>query len=431
MKEKFIKSTIILMVGGLLTKILGIIIKIIMSRLIGTEGLGLYMLILPTFTLFIGLAQFGLPIAVSKLVAEDSKNNKNLLFSLIPISILINIILIVIIIFITPILSTYFLHDKRCFYPLLAIAAVIPLTSISSIARSYFFGREQMLPHVISNLLEDVVRLLIMVIGIPLIIHKGIEYAVTFIVLSNIISELTSILVLFFFLPKKFTITKKDLYPNISYIKESLYISIPNTISRFTGQVGYFLEPIILTSTLLFIGYSNKYIVYEYGVLNGYVIPLVLLPSFFTLAISQALLPVISKSYYNRKYDYTKKKIKQAIFFSLLIGIPVTIMFELFPNIFLKIIYNTTEGVSYLRFLAPVCLFQYIQAPLSSSLDAMGKSKYNMTASIYGTLTRTIFLFLLSLFKIGMWGLIISTSINVLVVTFYSLKKVRASLTYN
>ena len=106
-------------------------------------------------------------------------------------------------------------------------------------------------------------------------------------------------------------------------------------------------------------------------------------------------------------------------------------MFELFPSTFLKIIYNTTDGVSYLRFLAPVCLFQYIQSPLSYSLDAMGKSKYNMSASIYGTITRTTLLFLLSLLKIGMWGLIISTSINVLVVTFYSIKKVRTSLTYN
>ena len=211
MKEKFIKSTIILMVGGLLTKLLGIIIKIVMSRLIGTEGLGLYMLILPTFSLFIGLAQFGFPVAVSKLVAEDDKNNKNLLFSLLPVSFIINIILIGIIIFITPILSEQLLHDARTFYPLLAIALVIPLTSISSIARSYFFGRSEMLPHVISNLLEDIVRLLIMIIGIPLIIKKGIEVAVTFIVLSNIVSEFTSILVLFFFLPKSFHIYKSDL----------------------------------------------------------------------------------------------------------------------------------------------------------------------------------------------------------------------------
>ena len=78
MKEKFIISTIILLVGGFLTKVLGMIIKIVMTRLIGTEGIGLYMMILPTFSLFIGLAQAGFPIAISKLVAEDTKNNKKI-----------------------------------------------------------------------------------------------------------------------------------------------------------------------------------------------------------------------------------------------------------------------------------------------------------------------------------------------------------------
>ena len=51
-KEKFIKTTIILMIGGAITKVLGMIIKIIMNRLVGIEGIGLYMLIFPTFSLF-------------------------------------------------------------------------------------------------------------------------------------------------------------------------------------------------------------------------------------------------------------------------------------------------------------------------------------------------------------------------------------------
>ena len=59
---------------------------------------------------------------------------------------------------------------------------------------------------------------------------------------------------------------------------------------------------------------------------------LVLLPSFFTAAISQALIPIISKNFTNGNYNYVKKKIKQGIFFSLLIGIPATIIFELFPD---------------------------------------------------------------------------------------------------
>ena len=89
MKSKFVKSTIILMIGGLITKILGMVIKIITNRLIGTEGLGVYMLITPTFMLLIAIAQLGFPIAISKLVAEDKSNNKNLVFSTFPITIIL------------------------------------------------------------------------------------------------------------------------------------------------------------------------------------------------------------------------------------------------------------------------------------------------------------------------------------------------------
>ena len=83
MKNKLIKSTLILLVGGCITKILGMIIKITIGRMVGSTVLGLYMMILPTFSLFIGLSQFGFPTALSKLVAEDKRNNKNLFFSVI------------------------------------------------------------------------------------------------------------------------------------------------------------------------------------------------------------------------------------------------------------------------------------------------------------------------------------------------------------
>ena len=188
-KEKFIKSTIILMVGGFLTKFLGMIIKIVMSRLMGSEGIGLYMLILPTFSLFIGLAQFGFPIAISKLVAEDKKNNKNLIFSIIPVSLVINLAIIIFIIAISPYLAKNLLNEPRSYLPLLSIAIVLPLTSLSGILRSYFFGRQRMLPHVVSNVTEDIARLLLIILGVPLFLSKGLEYAVTFVVLTNIISE--------------------------------------------------------------------------------------------------------------------------------------------------------------------------------------------------------------------------------------------------
>ena len=429
MKEKFINSVIILLIGGLLTKLLGMFIKIMMSRLIGTEGLGLYMMVLPTFSLFIGIGQFGLPTALSKLVAEKRKNNIKLFFSILPISLFINLLLIITIIVIAPVLANNLLHDPRCYLPILAIAVVIPFTSLSSICRSYFFGKEKMVPHVVSNLLEDIVRLTLMIIGIPFFLPKGLEYAVCYIILSNVISEGVSILVLFLFLPKKIQLKKEDLIPKKDYMKESLSIGIPNTTGRLLGSIGYFLEPILLTTTLLSLGYSSKFITTEYGILSGYVMPLLLLPSFFTMAISQALLPVVSREYTRGNYTFVRRKIKQAILYSLAIGIPVTLFFIIFPELPLKLIYHTNEGISYMRFLAPVCLFQYIQSPLSSCLDAMGRSRDAMIATTIGVIIRSIFLVLLSLLNIGLWGLIIAISLNVLAVTFYSLKKVRSYLT--
>ena len=428
MKEKFIKSTIVLIIGGIITKILGMLNKVIMARYLGTEGLGIYMMILPSFILFLNISSFGFPVAVSKLVSEDDRNNKKLIFTSIIFVLFINFLLMIFILFIAKYLSFNLLHEKRSYYAIMAISLVIPFASISGILRSYFFGRERMGPHVISHITEDIVRIIAMVIGVPFFMHKGVEYAVCFVIITNIISEVTSILILFFFLPKNFSLTRSDVKPSKIYLRDCLSISIPTTATRLIGSICYFLEPIILTGVLLYVGYPNSVIVREYGIISGYALPLILLPSFFSNAISQALLPVITKKYKMRDIAGVKRKIRQGIAYSLLIGIPLTIVLEMFPDKLLKLLYNTTSGVSYIRFLAPVCLLQYIQAPLASTLDALGMSKENFTSNLAGVLTRLVMLPLFSLIKIGMWGLIFSTSLNVVVVTMMNIKQVRKKL---
>ena len=429
MKDKFIQSTIILLIGGLITKVLGMLIKIIMARLIGTEGLGYYMLILPTFILLINISQLGLPLALSKLISEDKKSSKKLFLSILPILIIINIIIMILIYILSPIISNNLLHNKDLELSIKAMSLVIPFTSISSICRSYFFGKQRMFPHVLSNIIEDLVRIIIMIIGVSHILPYGLKYTICFIILSNIISESISTIILLIFLPKNITIKKKDLYPNKSYMKESLKIGLPTTTSRIISNIAYFLEPIILTTSLIHTGYSSSFITREYGIISGYVLPLILLPSFFTLAISQALLPVISKDYVNGNYKTIKKKLITAITLSLLIVIPITIFLLIKPSILLTLIYHTNEGISYIKVLAPICILEYIQAPLTTCLDAIGKSKDNLTSSIIGMTSRTILLIILTRFQIGLWSLIISISTNIILTTLYEIKKVRTYLT--
>ena len=145
------------------------------------------------------------------------------------------------------------------------------------------------------------------------------------------------------------------------------------------------------------------------------------------MALSQALIPNVSKNYSNKKYNLVERKIKQAIIASLIIGIPCTIIFTIIPEVPLKYIYNTNEGINYIKFLAPICLLHYIQAPIASSLQAMNQAKISFKGTLYGTIIRTILLFILS-FKLGMWALIISTSINILFVTVYDYINVKKVL---
>ncbi|MEG2322158.1 MAG: polysaccharide biosynthesis protein [Bacilli bacterium] len=425
-KSKFINNTIILIIGGFMTKVLGMIIKIISTRLMGTQGIGLYMLIMPTFMLFITLATLGLPTAISKLVAEDRRNNRNLVFSSFPIIFIINLIIMFIIIIFAKLIANTLLHEPRTYYAILSIGFVLPFISISSVLRGYFFGKQRMLPHVISNTIEDITRLISIILFMPFFVKKGLEFSVAFLVISNIVSELTSILILFFFLPKHFKLAKKDIIPSFNNIKQIMDISLPTTGSRLIGSIGLFFEPIILTFILIKIGYSNTFIINEYGVLNGYVMPLILLPSFFSGAISQALLPIISKSYASNHKKYIITKIKQAIFFSLLIGLPATIIFTLVPQIPLHLIYNTDEGINYIKVLAPICLLHYIQAPLTVTLQAIGKASIAMKGTFFGMIIRTLALIIGCFSHIGLWGLVIASSLNIIYITihhYYWVKK--------
>ena len=121
-------------------------------------------------------------------------------------------------------------------------------------------------------------------------------------------------------------------------------------------------------------------------------------------------------------------QVHQAILFSLLIGLPVTLILILFPNIPLKAIYHTSLGVNYLRVLAPIFILHYVQSPLTTTLHAMNKSKKAMLGTLGGAIIRTGLLFVCSFFKIGLWSLVIAIGSNIIFVTLHHLYYVKKYL---
>ena len=426
MKNKFIKSTLILMIGTCITKMLGFLIKIVFTRLI-KDGINIYSLVLPTYSLLLTITSLGLPYAISQIMARNNKRGIHLISSIIPITLLFNIIIILLTFITAPYLSTNLLNNPDTYYPLIAISLTLPFASISGVIKGYYFGKQNTLPNTISNIIENISRLTLTIIFIPIMMKHSNILAVTTYILINGICEVIQIIIYLLFAPKNIHITLSDLKPQVPLIKETLSISLPSVSSRLVGNISYFLEPIILTNMLLFIGYSNNFIISEYAIYNTYVIPLLTLPSFITLALNTTLIPEVSKNYDNKQH--IKLLLRKIIIISLIIGTIFCTITYFKGNVLLKLIYNTNKGHEYIKFLSLIFPLFYLEGPLISALQGLGLSKYTLKVTTIGCIIKNISIIILSFILPGIYNLIVSEIINIIYVISSNYKKLK-SLNY-
>ena len=423
----FLKSTLILLIGGIFGKLVGFILKIIVTRHLGTEGMGLYSMLSPTSSLLSVIAVFSYSNAVSKIISEESSRAKNLFASIFPISILINLLFIILIILFAPLLSSTLLKEPNLYYPIISLSLVMPFMSFSSIIKGYFWGKQNMAPYMLSNFIEQVVRLVIILLFIDHFISISLVHALCFVILVNIIGEISSEIVMILFMPK-IKLTLNDFKISFIEIKKIMSFCIPVTLSKIISSISYFLEPILITNMLLYVGYTNEYIVYEYGIVNAYALSTLLMPEFFTQNMSTSLIPELSKNYMIHNYEVCIKRIKQIVFFSLLIGGLSTLVITIFPHFFLHILYNTSEGIDYIRLLSPFTLLFYIEGPLINSLQALGKTKETFKITLKLSFIRILSIIIFSLLKIGMYALVLSIIINLITSTYFYYKEIKKTL---
>ena len=205
-------------------------------------------------------------------------------------------------------------------------------------------------------------------------------------------------------------------------------ICVPSTSSKIVGSISHFLEPIVLINVLSYVGYSNNYIVTEYGIVNGYSLALLLIPQFFTMSISTSLIPELSKSYSIEDIKNCKKRLFQITGLSLMIGAFSTGIIFAVPEYFLNLIYNTNLGANYIRVLAPFFLLYFINTPLASAMQALDMSKDEMQITLLTSFVKLFLLTLLAFLKTGMYSLIISTIITLIYSTYLHIKKVKKKL---
>src|SRR5574344_1589564 len=136
--NKFLQSTFILIIGGLITKILGFMIKIMYTRAIGPDGISLYALIMPTYSLMVTVANFGMPVAISKLVSENKICSQKILSQALYILLFTNILIMFLLILSSNFIATVLLKTPATGVLIIGASLSMPNMAIACILKGYY-----------------------------------------------------------------------------------------------------------------------------------------------------------------------------------------------------------------------------------------------------------------------------------------------------
>ncbi|WLR56220.1 stage V sporulation protein B [Mesobacillus subterraneus] len=404
--SKFLKGTFILLMAGLVTRVLGFINRIVIARSIGEEGVGLYMMAFPTLVLVVTITQLGLPVAISKNVAEaeargDFRKIKKILVVSLATTISLSIVFTPALIFLAPYLSETLFTDPRTQWPLLAIAPIVPIVAVSSVLRGYFQGRQNMRPSAISQVIEQLVRITLIAVLTKTFMPYGIEYAAAGAMIASVIGELISLFYLMttFKLRKKFRLRNnffQFVHSGKSTFNDLMRIALPTTGSRLIGSVSWFFEPIVVAHSLAIAGVAAVAATKQYGALTGFAMPLLLLPSFITYSLSTSLVPAISEANSRKNMKIIEHLLQQSLRFSLLTGGLAIVVLYVLAEPLMTLMYGTANGSQFIKLMAPFFLFYYFQGPLQAALQALDLARAAMINSLIGNLVKTAVIFLLA-----------------------------------
>ena len=419
-QKKLIKSLLHLVSYGFIAKCLSIIAKIITTRAVGVEGMGYFSLISPIMLLLYTLGQLGLPTAITKLISSHYEKRYEIMVSSLIIGIVINLFIIVTLYISAPFIANILLKNENTLGTIYMLGLLTPLVFLSGIIKGYLFGVNKIKISSISQVTEEIGRIVFLLVSFDYISTLNSKNASMYAVIGLIVAEVVQILTQIIGNYQTFDRNYKNFFTKMKdksnyIVKDVLSLSIPISSNRFITTFTYFLEPIILTSILTRLGYSSSYIVYEYGLLESYAIPIIFLPGFFAAALSTFLLPNLTSLIAKRHYKKGKNLFLIVSFMSLIIGVFSAIICFLFPEFLLNTLYKNIEATKYVKILALPFIIYYIEAPISTAMYALSLEKQSLIICLLSSFIRIVALFIF-VPKFNVLGTAYATLIEIVIV---------------
>lgn len=329
-RNNIISGTLILSVGSMLAKVFSAVYRIVLTRILGGVGIGIYQLIFPLFSLCVVLSTAGLPMAISKVIAKNKGKEKVVLKKCFMFSAIISLSLsFLLIVFSKPLALLQGKNDIAICYVILAPTIII--VSFASVLRGFFQGRHNFVPSALSNIAEQFAKLVLGLVLTLSLIKVSLMAAIIGAVVSIVISEFVSLLLLWIFF-KKHKLKRTEADVDFKGVFKDI---LPITLTNVILPIATFIDSLLVVN-LLSISFTREMSIFMYGLESGAVSSLVSLPTIFSFAIASVILPNLT----NSKSGFNKNKsLSFAIKIVLIICIPCVLCFILIPNRLIEVLY--------------------------------------------------------------------------------------------
>lgn len=454
MASNLLKGTMILTVGLLLSRIIGILYVIPFYQIIGEEYIALYQYAYTPYSIMLAIAVSGVPVAVSKFVSKynalgDYATGRKLVKSSMVLMTVTGFLGFLVLYFLADPIAHLIIKDDEAVFSVNDVASVIKFVSfavivvpVMSLIRGFFQGYQYMTPTAVSQLWEQIVRILFVLLGGFLVVYifNGTEKtAVSFAVFAAFLGAIASLFVLYWYWKKlkpefnSLLSSSGQLNSDVSLTniyKEMLIYTVPFALVGVINPLFQFIDMITFNSSMSAIGIRGDVSNTLLGMLNFSAHKLVMIPVMLATGFSMALIPYITSYYAKKDFAQVRKSLDQTFQILLFLTVPAAMGISVLADEFYLVFYEASEtGATVLAHYAPVAILFALYPVTTAILQGIDRQKLIILNLLLGILAKLVLNTpLIKAFETD--GAIMATACGYLVAIVLNLFAIRKTLHY-
>lgn len=281
-RRTYLHNAALLTGSGLVLRALGMGFRVVLAAYLGSEGMGLYQLILALYMVFVSFATAGVNVASARLAAQSLARGSGMAETLRGLCITAlgfgTAAMLAQSVLAGP-CARYLLHDVRAETALLILAPSLPFMAVSGAVRGCFLAARRVQPNITAQLIEQLVRMAVAAAGLRVLAQWGAGYGCAAVLLGNTVSESVSCGIMLAFAARTSEFAPRPGAPLHPYTRKELYdILWPVEGSRLLASALQAAESSLIPYTLAIYTGSRAEAVAQYGSLKGMALPLLFFP---------------------------------------------------------------------------------------------------------------------------------------------------------